>query len=120
MAKHNELGKLGESLAAEFLERKGYHILEKNWRSGRAEIDLIAYVDQQLIFVEVKTRSSTNFGFPEEFVTDAKQTLISLAGTAYIELMNHQGEIRFDIVSVLFDHNKKYTLNHIEDAFWSS
>ncbi len=118
MAQHNDFGKHGEVLAAVYLEQNGYHILEKNWRYGRAEIDLIAYIDAQLIFVEVKTRSSNSFGYPEDFVTDAKQTLMEFAATAYIEMMNHQHEIRFDIISILFNKEKNFTINHIKDAFW--
>ena len=118
MAQHNDFGKHGEALALEHLEQHGYHILERNWRYGRAEIDLIAYLNARLIFVEVKTRSSSSFGYPEDFVTDAKQKLMELAATQYIELMNHKGEIRFDIVSILFNDKNTHTINHIEDAFW--
>ncbi len=118
MAKHNDLGKKGEILALNFLIDKGYEILEENWVHGKAEIDLIAYLNQQLIFIEVKTRSSTAFGYPEEFVNNAKVKLLQFAADEYIELMAHQGEIRFDIISILFDKQKKYTITHIEDAFW--
>lgn len=119
MASHNDLGFKGEAIAREFLVKKGYDILDENWVYGKAEIDLIAYHNQQLIFIEVKTRSSTTFGQPEDFVSIAKQNLLASAATAYIELMNHQREIRFDIIAVLFNQNK-YTINHIEDAFWPS
>jgi len=117
MAKHNDLGKLGEQLAARYLIDKGYEILDENWCHGKAEIDLIAYINKQLIFVEVKTRSSIVFGYPEEFVDGTKQRLLQFAAEEYIELMNHQGEVRFDIISILF-LKENHTLNHIEDAFW--
>ena len=117
MAQHNDLGKLGEQLAARYLVEKGYEILDENWCHGKAEIDLIAYINKQIIFVEVKTRSSIAFGYPEEFVNDAKQRLMQFAAEEYIELMNHQGEVRFDIISVLFNPNTQ-TIKHIEDAFW--
>ena len=120
MAEHNELGKHGEALALSYLEQKGYEILEENWCHGKAEVDLIAYINKQLIFVEVKTRSSVAFGFPEEFVSNAKQRLMQFAAEEYIELMSHKGEIRFDIISVLFNKQNKFTINHIEDAFWPS
>jgi putative endonuclease len=68
---------------------------------GKAEIDLIAYFNHQIIFIEVKTRSSVAFGYPE-----------------YVAIMDHQREIRFDIISVLFDQNKNIEIKHIEDAFW--
>lgn len=120
MAQHNDLGKHGEALALNYLQQKGYEILEENWGHGKAEVDLIAYIDKQIIFVEVKTRTGVAFGFPEEFVTAAKQRLLQFAAEAYIELMSHAGEIRFDIISVLFDKKNKFTINHIEDAFWPS
>jgi len=118
MAQHNELGKYGERLAAAFLIQKGFEILDENWVYERAEIDLIAYIDHQIVFVEVKTRSSTGFGLPEDFVTYQKQQHMANAADAYIEIMNHEGEVRFDIISVLFNKKNNYTINHIEDAFW--
>lgn len=117
MAQHNDLGKYGEQLAKEFLLEKGYEILDENWVHEKAEIDLIAYLNQMMIFVEVKTRSSTGFGLPEDFVSAAKHRLMSEAADAYIELMNHEGDARFDIISILFNNNN-YTIKHIEDAFW--
>jgi len=120
MAQHNDLGFKGEMLAKEYLEQKGYEILDENWVHGKAEVDLIAYINKQIIFVEVKTRTSIAFGLPEDFVSEAKQKQMDLAASEYIELMNHQGEIRFDIVSVLFDKENNYTIKHIEDAFWPS
>ena len=120
MAQHNDLGFKGETIAKEFLAQNGYEILDENWVHGKAEIDLIAYIDKQIIFVEVKTRSSVTFGLPEDFVSDAKQIQMELAANEYIALMNHKGEIRFDIVAVLFDKQNNYTIKHIEDAFWPS
>ncbi len=117
MAQHNDLGNYGERLAKEFLIHKGYEILDANWVYQKAEIDLIAYLNHIIIFVEVKTRSSVGFGLPEDFVSDAKHSLMSEAADAYIELMNHEGDVRFDIISVLFNHNN-HTIKHIEDAFW--
>ena len=118
MARHNELGKHGEQLAKNWLERLDYEILEENWCFKKSEVDLIAYKDGKIIFVEVKTRSGNSFGEPEDFVTIAKQNQLELAANEYIYLMDFKGEIRFDIVSVLFDKKLNYTLNHIEDAFW--
>ena len=118
MASHNDLGFKGEALAKAFLGKIGYEILDENWTHGKAEVDLIAYFKKQIIFVEVKTRTSTSFGLPEDFVSQAKQNQMDLAANEYIELMNHKGEIRFDIVSILFDKQNNYTINHIKDAFW--
>lgn len=118
MALHNDLGRLGESIARQYLESKGYELLDENWTYGKAEVDLIVYQAGVMVFVEVKSRSSVAFGEPEDFVDKAKQIQMELAANAYIEIMNHQNDIRFDIIAVTFTKNKDYTLNHIEDAFW--
>jgi putative endonuclease len=118
MATHNILGQKGEAIAHKFLEEAGYEILDENWCHGKAEIDLIAYRDKRIIFVEVKTRTSSGFGQPEDFVNDSKQLLLQKAADEYIYIMNFNGEIRFDIISILFDKQGEYKLRHIEDAFW--
>ncbi len=120
MAIHLDLGRKGESLAKALLENAGYEILDENWTHGKAEIDLIAYKDQVIIFTEVKTRTGNAFGEPEDFVDARKQKLLVQAADEYIYLMNHQGEVRFDIISILFDKQANYTIKHIEDAFWPS
>ena len=120
MAQHLDLGRKGENLAKTFLEGLGYEILDENWTHGKAEVDLIAYKDRMIIFTEVKTRTGNGFGEPEDFVDMRKQRLLANAADEYIYLMDHQGEVRFDIISILFDRNENYTLKHIEDAFWPS
>ena len=118
MATHNDLGRKGESLAKTLLENSGYEILDENWTHGKAEIDLIAYKDRVIIFTEVKTRTGNFFGEPEDYVDNRKQKLLAQAADEYIYLMNHQGEVRFDIISILFNKQGEHQLNHIEDAFW--
>ncbi|RCH54804.1 endonuclease [Mucilaginibacter hurinus] len=120
MAGHNDLGRQGETIAKTYLESHGYEILDENWCHGKAEVDLIGYKDGIIIFVEVKTRTGTGFGMPEDFVDMRKQRLLTEAADEYIYLMNHQGEVRFDIIAILFNKNVTYTLKHIEDAFWPS
>lgn len=120
MARHHDLGKYGELLARAYLEQQGYRILEANWVYGRAEIDLIAWKEGRLIFVEVKTRRRTTHGAPEDFVDWKKEKQIEFASAVYIERCNHQGEIRFDIVAIVFENKDLYQINHIEDAFWPS
>ncbi len=120
MAVHLDLGRLGEQLAKDFLINAGYRILAQNWRYGRAEVDLIAGYDHKIIFVEVKTRRSTAHGEPEDFVDWKKERQLEFASSAYIERLNHQGEIRFDIIAVIFENKDLYQINHIEDAFWPS
>ncbi|HEY9195545.1 MAG TPA: YraN family protein [Mucilaginibacter sp.] len=118
MAQHLDLGRAGEALAKTHLENAGYEILDENWTYGKAEIDIIAYKDRVIIFTEVKTRTGNAFGEPEDFVDLRKQQLLAAAADEYIYLMNHQGEVRFDIIAVLFARDKSFILNHIEDAFW--
>ena len=76
MAEHNDLGKFGEELAVDFLEKNGYEILETNWVFDKAEIDIIAQKNGILAVVEVKTRSSLDFGLPQEFVKQKKNSII--------------------------------------------
>lgn len=118
MAQHLDLGRKGESLAKTLLQDSGYEILDENWTHGKAEVDLIAYINKTIIFVEVKTRTGNGFGEPEDFVDARKQKLLVEAADEYIYLMDHEGEVRFDIISILFDKQANYKIKHIEDAFW--
>ena len=118
MPKHIDLGRRGESIAKIHLEAAGYEILDENWTHGKLEVDLIAYKDKVIIFTEVKTRTGNGFGEPEDFVDRRKQRLLADAADEYLYLMNHQGEVRFDVISVLFKSEDSYLLKHIEDAFW--
>jgi putative endonuclease len=118
MVKHTEIGTKGEQLAAIFLKNKGYLILEVNWRFEKKEIDIIASKEQTLVFVEVKTRSNFNFGFPEEAVTETKKSFLKIAAQAYYEQNNLSQQIRFDIISVLLQQNKAAEILHVVDAFY--
>ncbi len=118
MAKHNETGLKGELIAGDFLEKKGYNILERNWRYGHKEVDLIMSYDGWLIFGEVKTRRGFGFGFPEEAVTMGKQDFLRKAAEAYFERYPGYEKVRFDVLSiVLGDKDEIVELLHLEDAF---
>jgi putative endonuclease len=108
------IGKKGEQLAAEFLMKKGFEIVVRNYRHGHAEIDLIIKRDNWLIFVEVKARSSNDFGEPEEFVDTRKMSKLFEAAEEYIYSTNWHGHIRFDIVSVKL--GKEPVVELFEDA----
>lgn len=118
MAKHLDLGTRGEQLAKDHLEAKGFAVLETNWRYRRAEVDLIAKDGAILVFVEVKTRSSTYFGRPEAFVTPQKEKMLIRAAHAYMEQTGHRWEIRFDVVSIVWLGEERIQVEHLPDAFW--
>lgn len=118
MAQHNDLGRYGEELARAYLEERNYRILHQNWTYGKAEIDLIAFHEQKIIFVEVKTRTSVSYGEPEDFVDRKKERQLEFASLAYIERQQFNGEIRFDVIAIVFTNRTNYKINHIQDAFW--
>ena len=118
MAEHNDLGKKGEEIAARYLLGKGYTILEQNWRHKRDEIDIIASDGNYLIIVEVKTRSTSYFGEPEEAVTDKKQKFMIRAAEEYVISNDIHMEIRYDIISIIIGGNQQ-RIRHIEDAFYA-
>lgn len=118
MAEHNESGRLAEQLAADWLVGKGYELMETNYRHGYAEIDLIMKYRGLLIFVEVKFRSGTGFGFAEEFVDGTKKKLIVKAADQYIHENDWHKDIRFDIVGVYKDRTGTINFRHFEDAFY--
>lgn len=117
MAQHHELGKIGEQLATDYLLEKGYSILERNYRFQKAEIDIIAKHNNDMICVEVKTRNSNFFGDPQEFVTPGKVKLLVKAMDAYITENEINLETRFDIIAVL-KNKKTETITHYENAFY--
>ena len=116
MAEHNETGKKGEDLAAEYLASIGFEILERNWKNRFEEIDLIAIDKELLVIVEVKTRSSLACGKPEESVGLRKQRLLVNAADAYIQKSNSNRETRFDIISVIIN-GQSHSFQHIKHAF---
>ncbi|MEO9572261.1 MAG: YraN family protein [Polaribacter sp.] len=115
MADHNELGKLGEELAIDFLIDKGYKILEKNYRYLKAEVDIIAQKGGVLAVVEVKTRSTDFFGNPQDFVNPKKIKLLISAIDHYVVEKDLDVEVRFDIIAII--HQKKIKIEHLKDAF---
>ena len=112
----HELGKLGENLAINYLISEGYQILERNWRSGHKEIDIIALTGNTLVAVEVKTRKSDHYGEPDIAVGVMKQHMLIWAADAYVRYKNLNVEIRFDIISIVITNTDTH-LEHIEDAF---
>lgn len=117
MAHHNELGKLGEQLATDYLLNKGYEILARNFIYQKAEVDIIAKHDNMIICVEVKTRNSDFFGDPQTFVTPGKIKNLVKAMDAFVVENDISLETRFDIIAVL-KNKKMEQLTHYENAFY--
>jgi putative endonuclease len=120
MAKHLETGKHGEDVATKFLVENGYEIIERNYREGKAEIDIIAQKGIFLVFVEVKSLTNLTYGMPEDSVNKRKITLVMGAAETYIYKINWQKEIRFDIIAIVFDKitGKTLEIEHFQDAFY--
>ena len=118
MSKQQEVGNQGEKLAAEYLEHKGYRILALNWRFKRAEVDIIARTREVVVFVEVKTRTYNLYGPPDLAVNHKKEGLLTSAAHAWIEEHKYEGEIRFDVISILVEKNKMPEIKHMVDAFF--
>ena len=116
MAKHNELGKEGELQAITFLKTKGYKVLRTNYRYLKYEVDIITQINGLIVVVEVKTRTSKDFGELQDFVKPAQIKSIIVATDAYLQELDKEYEVRFDIVTVYKTENK-FELEHIEDAF---
>ncbi|URC13847.1 MULTISPECIES: YraN family protein [unclassified Flavobacterium] len=117
MAEHNELGKKGEDLAVEYLEQNGYKILDRNWTFQKAEIDIIAEKESILAIIEVKTRSTLDFGLPQDFVKPKKIQLLVKAVNAYINDREMDIEVRFDIIAI-HKNKETFAIEHITDAFF--
>ena len=116
MSEHNDVGREGEALAANFLQQKGYEIVDRNWRYGPKEIDIVARDSDTMVFVEVKTRSTLAFELPQEAVTKKKMKNLVEAADAYMIQNNIDLEGRFDIVAVL-NGNPPKVIEHLEGAW---
>jgi len=117
MARHNKLGRKGETIAQEYLLAKGYKILETNWRFNNIEIDIIAVCDEFLIFVEVKTRSSVLWGNPEDAVVESKIKRIVEAADHYISMSDIDLPARFDVIAVV-KNEQGFEIEYFDDAFF--
>lgn len=117
MAKHYELGKEGERLAVNFLQKHQYEILEINWRFQKAEIDIIAKKENVIVCVEVKTRTSDFFENPKDAITTKKIKLLVEAMNQYVISKDIDVEVRFDIIT-LTKTNSNFDIEHIENAFF--
>jgi putative endonuclease len=117
MAASHNLGQEGEELASDYLVKKGYRILHRNWKSGKREIDIIAENKDFIVFVEVKTRTDDFHMHPRHAVTSEKQKSIIFAAESFIARNNIDKESRFDIISII-SNGKSIEVEHIEDSFY--
>lgn len=114
----DKIGRTGEQLAAEFLKKKGYKVLRRNCRSALGEIDLLMRDGDEVVFVEVKTRTANTWGEPEAAVTPAKQRRLGRQAERFATRHRLRGHpLRFDVVAVLLEDDRPPELRHYPDAF---
>jgi putative endonuclease len=118
MAQHNLFGLIAEEKALKYLLGKGYCLLEKNYRYGHAEVDLLMQKNQYLICVEVKARSTDFFGSPESFITSKKIKLLVNVVDHYLENSELDLEVRFDIIAII-KKGENWIIKHIKNAFYA-
>ena len=120
MAEHNIIGQIGEELAAKIMRKKGFRVVDMNWKFRNLEMDVIAVSRKEIVFVEVKTRT-TSFGGkrPEEYVDELKRRRIAAAANAYIKYHKIELVPRFDIIGITMDADTREVkeVTHLEDAF---
>ncbi len=116
-SEHLNIGKKGELLAEKHLNQLGYIILERNWIFRHKELDIIALDRNELVIVEVKTRSEPNLDFPDLAVNRKKKRNIVSAANAYVRYNQISQDVRFDIIWILIDKRGKATIDHFRDAF---
>ncbi|UCE20635.1 MAG: YraN family protein [Gemmatimonadota bacterium] len=115
--KKKDLGKKGEELAVQFIRRQGFEILERNYHHRRGEIDIVARDRKTLVFIEVKTATSNQYGPPESWVDSRKQQQVAKIAAAYLQERKVTNvDCRFDVIAV--DHTRENSINHIQNAFW--
>ena len=117
MAQHNELGKKGEQRAVDYLLKNSYIIVERNYRFDKAEVDIIAKKNDVLAIIEVKTRSSTDYGNPQDFVKPKQIQRLVKAVDEYVNANGLDVEVRFDIIAIVKE-NKQFKIEHLENAFY--
>ncbi len=117
MAKHIDLGKKGEQLAVDFLLKEGYEIVERNYRFDKAEVDIIAKEGNILAIIEVKTRTSLDYGSPQDFVKPQQIKNLVKAADHYVNDNELDLEVRFDIIAIVKEDGVD-NIKHIENAFY--
>ena len=118
MSQHKQqLGKEGEEIATAHLISKGYKILARNYRSGRAEIDIIASIEDWIVIVEVKTRETDKYGNPEESIGTGKVNMLAQGAEDFLLDRDLHNNVRYDVISII-KNQYKTDVHHMVDAFW--
>ncbi|MGM0439388.1 MAG: YraN family protein [Patescibacteria group bacterium] len=107
MSEHLKIGELGEEKAVEMLTEKGYKIVERNNQNKYGEIDIVAFKDEKLVFVEVRSKTGTDFGLPEETVNYRKKKKLIKNAKRYINYKNINEPYRIDVIGIIFNKNKE-------------
>jgi putative endonuclease len=111
-------GEEGEDIAVSYLEAKDYIVMDRNYFFEQAEVDLVAHDGREIVFVEVKLRSSKAFGAPEDAITGAKINSVRKAAEAWVYERKMDGyPVRFDVIAILYDGKSAPEITHFEDAF---
>ena len=111
---NQELGQIGEDLATLYLRNSGFVILDRNFRSHRVELDIVAREKNTLVFCEVKTRRTLNYGLPIEAITSIKLEHIRSAALAWLGLHRIRASgMRFDAIGILYHSDRTHTVSHI-------
>ena len=111
------LGSKGEDLAIQFLKKKGYRIIKRNYKTYVGEIDIIARDGNTIVFVEVKTRANDSFGYPFEAVNKKKRQKLKNLALLYLKSQVKESPVRFDVLSIFYADGRKLEIEHIKDAF---
>lgn len=111
-----DIGSKGEEIAADYLKKKGYSILYRNYKTPYGEADIITKDNDTVVFVEVKTRSNVSFGQPFEAVNFKKQERLKRIALFYMKNINRQIKIRFDVISISSEDGRD-KIEHIKEAF---
>lgn len=120
MEAHLEKGRFGEEIACRLLESKGYIILERNWRHGHLEVDIIAQEGGEIVFVEVKTRGHSSWSRAMQSVDRLKRQRLTTAANHYIRYHGLSHSVRYDIVAIDLAPDGSYQIEHAERAFFAS
>ena len=114
-----EIGRIGEDIAVQYLEEKGFTVLDRNYNFEHGEIDIVAYQGRFIVFVEVKTRSSASYGEPEMAIDSKKRQQLLLVAEAWMHERRMTGApARFDVIAIMRPQTSREEIRHYEEAFW--